>query len=87
MWVFDYLFLRSQKTFPSIQAKSRLTETTIFSFLFHIGIRPETHSPGMFSWFPILFPIKVGITFYTQWVKEATFAIGILPLPYSQNDA
>lgn len=24
------------------------------------GIRPETHSPGMFSWFPIFFPIKVG---------------------------
>ncbi|XP_069735292.1 protein arginine N-methyltransferase 5 isoform X2 [Phaenicophaeus curvirostris] len=26
----------------------------------HIGlsIRPETHSPGMFSWFPIFFPIK-----------------------------
>ncbi|KAF2362290.1 PRMT5 oligomerization domain [Trinorchestia longiramus] len=23
-----------------------------------ISIRPETHSPGMFSWFPILFPIK-----------------------------
>ncbi|KAG8140980.1 hypothetical protein E2320_003594 [Naja naja] len=22
------------------------------------GIRPETHSPGMFSWFPIFFPIK-----------------------------
>ncbi|PNJ35811.1 PRMT5 isoform 28, partial [Pongo abelii] len=25
-------------------------------------IRPETHSPGMFSWFPILFPIKQPIT-------------------------
>lgn len=23
------------------------------------GIRPETHSPGMFSWFPIFFPLKV----------------------------
>ncbi len=23
------------------------------------GIKPETHSPGMFSWFPILFPLKV----------------------------
>ncbi|OXB78837.1 UNVERIFIED_CONTAM: hypothetical protein H355_011855 [Colinus virginianus] len=22
------------------------------------GIRPETHSPGMFSWFPIFFPLK-----------------------------
>ena len=26
-----------------------------------IGIVPETHSPGMFSWFPILFPVKVSI--------------------------
>lgn len=24
-----------------------------------ISIHPETHSPGMFSWFPIYFPIKV----------------------------
>lgn len=24
-----------------------------------LSIRPQTHSPGMFSWFPILFPIKV----------------------------
>ena len=24
-----------------------------------LSIRPETHSPGMFSWFPILFPVKV----------------------------
>ncbi|KAM9510382.1 protein arginine N-methyltransferase 5 [Guaruba guarouba] len=23
-----------------------------------LSIRPETHSPGMFSWFPIFFPIK-----------------------------
>ncbi|KAG2462160.1 ANM5 methyltransferase, partial [Polypterus senegalus] len=23
-----------------------------------LSIRPQTHSPGMFSWFPILFPIK-----------------------------
>ncbi|OBS73124.1 hypothetical protein A6R68_12326 [Neotoma lepida] len=27
-----------------------------------LSIRPETHSPGMFSWFPILFPIKQPIT-------------------------
>ena len=25
------------------------------------GIKPATHSPGMFSWFPILFPLKVGL--------------------------
>uniref|UniRef100_A0A8C1SY19 Protein arginine N-methyltransferase 5 n=1 Tax=Cyprinus carpio TaxID=7962 RepID=A0A8C1SY19_CYPCA len=24
-----------------------------------LSIKPETHSPGMFSWFPILFPLKV----------------------------
>lgn len=24
-----------------------------------LGIKPDTHSPGMFSWFPILFPLKV----------------------------
>lgn len=24
-----------------------------------VGIKPDTHSPGMFSWFPILFPLKV----------------------------
>uniref|UniRef100_A0A8U8BWD8 Protein arginine N-methyltransferase 5 n=1 Tax=Geospiza parvula TaxID=87175 RepID=A0A8U8BWD8_GEOPR len=27
-------------------------------FWFFSGIRPETHSPGLFSWFPIFFPIK-----------------------------
>ena len=25
------------------------------------GIVPETHSPGMFSWFPIYFPIRVSM--------------------------
>jgi protein arginine N-methyltransferase 5 len=24
----------------------------------HISINPETHSPGMFSWFPIFIPLK-----------------------------
>ncbi len=23
----------------------------------HISINPETHSPGMFSWFPLFFPL------------------------------
>jgi len=27
-----------------------------------LSIVPETHSPGMFSWFPILFPIRVPLT-------------------------
>ncbi|XP_062607204.1 protein arginine N-methyltransferase 5-like [Saccostrea cucullata] len=26
-----------------------------------LSIHPETHSPGMFSWFPILFPIKTPV--------------------------
>ncbi|KAI7891369.1 PRMT5 arginine-N-methyltransferase-domain-containing protein [Mucor mucedo] len=26
-----------------------------------ISIRPETHSPGMFSWFPIFFPIRTPV--------------------------
>ena len=25
----------------------------------NLSIKPETHSKGMFSWFPILFPLKV----------------------------
>uniref|UniRef100_A0A8C8SP82 Protein arginine N-methyltransferase 5 n=1 Tax=Pelusios castaneus TaxID=367368 RepID=A0A8C8SP82_9SAUR len=33
-------------------------ETTLYCDIM-LSIRPETHSPGMFSWFPILFPIKV----------------------------
>ncbi|XP_010571770.1 PREDICTED: protein arginine N-methyltransferase 5 [Haliaeetus leucocephalus] len=32
-------------------------ETTLYSDI-TLSIRPETHSPGMFSWFPIFFPIK-----------------------------
>lgn len=34
------------------------------SFVF-AGIKPDTHSPGMFSWFPILFPLKVSYTVRT----------------------
>lgn len=26
-----------------------------------LSINPATHSPGMFSWFPIFFPIRVSI--------------------------
>ena len=26
-----------------------------------ISIHPHTHSPGMFSWFPIFFPIRVSV--------------------------
>lgn len=31
------------------------------------GIVPESHSPGMFSWFPIFFPIKVNCI----WIRKA----------------
>lgn len=41
------------------------------------GIRPETHSPGMFSWFPIFFPIKVRLL--DAWVPpEPLLAKGSL---------
>uniref|UniRef100_A0A8C2SYI2 Protein arginine N-methyltransferase 5 n=1 Tax=Coturnix japonica TaxID=93934 RepID=A0A8C2SYI2_COTJA len=32
-------------------------ETTLYGDV-TLSIRPETHSPGMFSWFPIFFPLK-----------------------------
>lgn len=38
-----------------------------------ISILPETHSPGMFSWFPLLFPIRVPITI----AKGSTVSIDI----------
>lgn len=28
-----------------------------------LSIEPRTHSPGMISWFPIFFPIKVAMRF------------------------
>ncbi|XP_062454791.1 protein arginine N-methyltransferase 5 [Rhea pennata] len=36
-------------------------ETTLYGDI-TLSIRPETHSPGMFSWFPIFFPIKQPLT-------------------------
>ncbi|KAM9719249.1 protein arginine N-methyltransferase 5 [Menidia menidia] len=36
-------------------------ETTLYKDV-TLSIKPETHSPGMFSWFPILFPLKQPIT-------------------------
>ncbi|XP_018007880.1 protein arginine N-methyltransferase 5 [Hyalella azteca] len=38
-----------------------------------ISIRPETHSPGMFSWFPILFPIKEPINVHAGEIIEIHF--------------
>lgn len=29
-----------------------------------LSIEPFTHTPGMFSWFPIYFPIRVSYFFY-----------------------
>lgn len=47
-------------------AKSALTTSTVsyqqfkgINSVLYSGIRPETHSEGMFSWFPFYFPIKV----------------------------
>ncbi|CAO3625255.1 unnamed protein product [Mucor fragilis] len=36
-----------------------------------ISIRPKTHSPGMFSWFPIYFPIRTPV----QVPKESTVSL------------
>ncbi|XP_003457457.1 protein arginine N-methyltransferase 5 [Oreochromis niloticus] len=36
-------------------------ETTLYKDV-TLSIKPETHSPGMFSWFPILFPLKQPIS-------------------------
>lgn len=64
MGIFDYLFQSNSETSQPSQ-KALLWRTSIFHYFVPIGIRPETHSPGMFSWFPIFFPIKVGIAFKT----------------------
>ncbi|RZF45255.1 hypothetical protein LSTR_LSTR015088 [Laodelphax striatellus] len=32
-----------------------------------LSIHPDTHSPGMFSWFPIYFPIKVRFGVHLKW--------------------
>ncbi|XP_066578980.1 protein arginine N-methyltransferase 5 [Amia ocellicauda] len=54
---------RSQCLRFSVQCNSVLHgfagyfETTLYADI-TLSIRPETHSPGMFSWFPILFPLK-----------------------------
>uniref|UniRef100_A0A7N8X3Y5 Protein arginine N-methyltransferase 5 n=1 Tax=Mastacembelus armatus TaxID=205130 RepID=A0A7N8X3Y5_9TELE len=36
-------------------------ETTLYKDVM-LSIKPDTHSPGMFSWFPILFPLKQPIS-------------------------
>uniref|UniRef100_A0A7N6F9V1 Protein arginine N-methyltransferase 5 n=1 Tax=Anabas testudineus TaxID=64144 RepID=A0A7N6F9V1_ANATE len=36
-------------------------ETTLYKDV-TLSIKPDTHSPGMFSWFPILFPLKQPIS-------------------------
>lgn len=33
-------------------------DTVLFNNI-TLSIKPSTHSPGMFSWFPIFFPIRV----------------------------
>lgn len=38
-----------------------------------LSIEPNTHSPGMVSWFPIFFPIKVNHQREIRTVKELSF--------------
>ena len=54
-YLFIYLFIYFLFTKASILGYQN-ENLVIFSFQ---GIRPETHSEGMFSWFPFFFPIKV----------------------------
>uniref|UniRef100_A0A672LKZ8 Protein arginine N-methyltransferase 5 n=1 Tax=Sinocyclocheilus grahami TaxID=75366 RepID=A0A672LKZ8_SINGR len=49
--------------FLKVLKLSVLSIVSCFVWHFHLaGIKPETHSPGMFSWFPILFPLKQPIS-------------------------
>ena len=60
-------FFEKKKKRPYFEiAESALTTSTVIYHQFkginsvlYSGIRPETHSEGMFSWFPFYFPIKV----------------------------
>ncbi|XP_076069556.1 protein arginine N-methyltransferase 5 [Oratosquilla oratoria] len=47
-------------------------ETTLYKKVM-LSIRPETHSKGMFSWFPILFPIKEPIPVSAGNIIEVNF--------------
>lgn len=46
------------------------------------GIKPDTHSPGMFSWFPILFPLKVSLTHLIQKTVSNNI-ISLLPVSWT----
>ena len=41
------------------------------NFIF-LGIHPTSHSPGLFSWFPIFFPIKVNYGLVIFFFIETT---------------
>ena len=47
---------------------------------FILGIHPDTHSPGMFSWFPILFPIKVKVSYYRLLKNSSNCSISNIRL-------
>lgn len=36
-------------------------------FLNNKGITPKTHSPGLFSWFPMFFPLKVDFFYFIYY--------------------
>ncbi len=58
-----------------------VTELRPFAFVV-AGIVPETHSPGMFSWFPMFFPIRVSsvsisvVQKWNLWSKQAQQIFG-----------
>lgn len=45
-----------------LQTKSTFSAYKIVFIFVSIGTEPSTYSEGMFSWFPIFFPLKVSIT-------------------------
>ena len=47
-------------------------EATLYKDIF-LSIKPETHSRGMFSWFPILFPLREPLTVRTGEIMEVHF--------------
>ena len=50
-----------------------------------LSIRPETHSPKMFSWFPLLFPLKVGISFISCPIENQDFSMSLSSVFYYQT--
>ena len=51
--------LRSSNTLWCIHCRDGYWLIDLLMDLLIAGIHPQTHSPGMISWFPIFFPIRV----------------------------